>query len=317
MSRLLALVRREYWENRIALRTTPIVVGLLYVIGTLMAIFTTVHFDNDLYTFKEAVRLFAQQPEDMRANVIYNANLLIGSFLFTFVLGIVVFFYLLGSLYDDRKDRSILFWKSLPASDTLTLSSKLLTATVLAPLIFWALYVVTQVVTAGIGSLMVLSVGENPWTLFIGLSHPLKAWGLVLASYLAHSVWALPLYGWLMFVSSFAPRIPLLFAVLPPTVFAVLQVWIKFLQTFTFSDNLFGLIGTWFANSPLILSAQGDDDFRAEVSLGIPVSSTFDHSVTIGNMLARLFSVQMLWGLLIAALFLAAALWLRKRATES
>ncbi|MEE4174725.1 MAG: hypothetical protein V2I57_10780 [Xanthomonadales bacterium] len=315
MSRLFALLKREFWENRGALRTTPIVIGALYIVGTLMAIFTTVHFDNDLYTFKEAVRLFAELPEAQRANLVFQTNLLAGSSVFTIALGVVVFFYLLGALYDDRKDRSILFWKSLPASDTLTLASKLITGLVVAPLIFWVVYLATQLLTAGIAAIMVMTAGENPWTLYLGISQPIKAWLLVLASWLTNSVWSLPIAGWLLLVSSFAPRIPLLFAVLPPIVFAVLQLWIKFLQTFTFSDNLFGVLGLWFANSPLILSAQENDN-AIEVALGVPGGNTFDHAVTLGNMLDRLFSQQMAIGLAVGAVFIAGALWFRTRATE-
>ena len=315
MNRLMALMKREYWENKGAFRTTPLVIGGLYIIGMLMAIFTTIHFDNDLYTFTEAVRLAAQQPEELRAAVVYN-GMLVSPWLFSLVLSIVVFFYLLGSLYDDRKDRSILFWKSLPTSDMLTLTSKLLTAMFLAPLIFWVIFVITEIAMALIGSIMVLSVGENPWTLVLSIVNPFKAWGFVLLSYLAMAFWALPLYGWLMFVSSFAPRIPLLFSVLPPVVFAVLQIWIKFLQTFTFRDNLFGIIGHWFSNSPLIMSADGHNGEIA-ASLGIPITDDFDHAVTIGNMLDRLFSLHMAIGLAVAAVFLAGALWFRHRATDS
>jgi ABC-2 type transport system permease protein len=315
MNRLLALIKREYWENRGAFRTTPLVIGGIYIVGMLMAIFTTVHFDNDLYTFKEAVRLAASQDVGLRGEVVY-AGILVSSQLFTTVLAFVVFFYLLGSLYDDRKDRSILFWKSLPASDTLTLASKLFSAMFLAPMIFFAIFILTEIAMAVIGSIMVLSVGENPWTLFLSVSNPFKAWGFILLTYLAMAFWSLPLYGWLMLVSSFAPRIPLLFAVLPPVVFAVLQIWLKFLQTFTFRDNLFGVIGHWFSNSPLIMSV---DEHRGEIGagLGIPITSDFDHAVTVGNIFDRLFSMQMAIGLVVAAVFLAAALWLRHRATDS
>jgi ABC-2 type transport system permease protein len=316
MTRLLALIKREYWENKGALRTTPLVIGGLYIIGTLMAIFTTVHFDNDLYSFKEAIRLAAQQSVEHRSIFVEFFMMLIGTGLFSLALAIVVFFYLLGSLYDDRKDRSILFWKSLPTSDLMTVTSKLLTAVFLAPLVFWGFYVVTQIAIAVVGSVMVLSVGENPWTLFLSVANPFEAWGFVLLTYLAQGVWALPLYGWLMLASSFAPRMPLLFALLPPAVFAVLQVWIKFLRTFTFKDNLFGIIGHWFANSPMILSGSehGGD---IHVGLGIPVTDDFDHAVTVANVLDRLFSVQMLIGLLVAAVFLAGALWFRIRATDN
>jgi len=315
VKRLLALVHREYWENKGAFRTTPLVIGGLYIVFLLMSIFTTAHFDNELYTFREAVRLLAEQPAEFRAA--HGYEVMLGSSLFfTIVLAFVVFFYLLGALYDDRKDRSILFWKSLPASDTLTIASKLLAAMVLAPLIFWLVFVLTQIVMAVIASIMVLSVGENPWTLFLSVLNPLKAWSILLVSYLAASIWFLPIYGWLLLVSAFAPRIPLLFAVLPPVAFAILQIWIDFLRTFTLDSSLFGVIGEWVANSPAILTAQVQDG-RGTLALGAPVTADFDHAVTLANILDRLFSLHMLIGLAVAAVFLGGALWLRRRAAES
>jgi len=315
MNRLLALIKRELWENRIAFRTTPIALFGLYVVGALMTLFTFGYFDHDFHTLKDAVRYAAQSDPEVRGHVVYLANLGSSTF-FSFVLGIVVFFYLLGSLYDDRKDRSILFWKSLPASDTVTLVSKLFTAMWVVPTIFWATYVVTQITLYLIGSLTALWLGENPWTLFVGLGNPFKAWGLVLASYYATAIWSLPVYGWLMLVSSFAPRIPLLFAIIPPAVVAVLQIWIDFLRTFTLRANLGGVIWEWWANSPL-LNCCGQEKGVVGPILGIPVTTTFDHTATVGNMLDRLFSMQMLYGLGLAVLFLAAALWLRRRATDN
>jgi ABC-2 type transport system permease protein len=315
MRRLLALVHREFWENKGALRTTPLVIGGIYIAFLLMSIFTTAHFDNEMYTFREAVRYLAEQPADFRAS--HAQDVMIGSSVFfTMVLSFVVFFYLLGALYDDRKDRSILFWKSLPASDALTIASKLMAAMVLAPLIFWAVFVVTQIVMAIIASLMVLSVGENPWTLFLSVVNPFKAWFILLVSYLAASIWFLPIYGWLLLVSAFAPRIPLLFAVLPPVVFAILQIWIDFLRTFTLDSSLFGLIGEWVVNSPAILTAQVHDG-RGVLALGAPLTDDFDHAVTLANIFDRLFSMQMLVGLAVAAVLLAGALWLRRRATDA
>ena len=317
MKRLMALVKREFWENKGAFRTTPLVIGGIYILLTLMFIITFNHFDNEFQSLKELTRFLSQTDAGLRTEIIYGVTVAVFPSLFTLVLAFVVFFYLLGSLYDDRKDRSILFWKSLPASDTLTLGSKLISAMVVAPLIFWAIYVLTHIVIMAIFSIVVLSLGENPWTLFLSVGSPFKAWSMVLMSYLAQSIWALPLYGWLMLVSSFAPRIPLLFAVLPPVVVAVLQIWIEFLQTFTLKKNLFGVIGEWFANSPLILSADNHGNEKLELSLGIPLTDTFGHEVTVGNVLDRLFSIHMLIGLAVAAVFLGTALWLRRRATES
>ena len=316
MNRFLALIRREYWENKGALRTTPIVIGCIYVVGALMAVFTTAHIDNELYTFKELMRYGAQQPDEIRAHIMYQVLLASSSF-FTVVLGFVVFFYLLGSLYDDRKDRSILFWKSLPASDSLTMGSKLATAMVLAPAMFLLALIATHIIIAIIFSLMLLSVDQNPWTFFISLTNPFEAWGMIAVTYIAQAIWSLPMLGWLLFVSSFAPRVPLLFAILPPLVISGLQTWIAFLRTFTFENNLWGIIIRWFFDSPIILSAQFDDDLGGEIALGIPLGGRFDHSVTVGNILDRLFSLEMLVGLVVAATFMAGALWMRRRATES
>jgi ABC-2 type transport system permease protein len=315
MNRLMALVKREFWENKGAFRTTPLAIAGINILLILMFLITFNHFDNEFQSLKELLRFVAQQDVELRDKVLYEINLSM-SVIYSMVLAFVVFFYLLGSLFDDRKDRSILFWKSLPASDTLTIGSKLLSAMIVAPLIFWIVYVLTHIVVMLIFSVVILILGENPWTLLLSLGSPFQAWSLVLASYFAQSIWALPLYGWLMLVSSFAPRIPLLFAILPPVVLGLLELWIDFLKTFTVNDNLFGLFGHWFANSPLIMSA---DDHGNEfgVALGIPLTSDFDHQVTISNMFDRLFSSDMLIGLAIAVVFLAATLWLRRRATES
>jgi ABC-2 type transport system permease protein len=315
MKRMLALLKREYWENKGAFRTTPLVIGGIYIAFLGMSIFTTAHIDSDLYTFREAVRIMGQQSEEFRAHVMYQ-SLLGSSVFFTFVMSFVILFYLLGSLYDDRKDRSILFWKSLPASDTLTVASKLLAAMVLAPAAFLLVLIVTHIIMAIIGSLMVWGVDGNPWTLFLSVANPFKAWAMIGASYLAQSLWALPVYGWLMLVSAFAPRVPLLFATLPPLVFSILQTWIEFLRTFTLKNNLGTAIGDWFVNSPAILFVKVDNG-HGEVSLGFQLTEDFDHAVTFGNMLDRLFSTQMMIGLIVAAVFLAGALWLRHRATDN
>jgi len=315
MNRLLALIKREFWENKGAFRTTPLVIGGLLLAAIFMALITFNHFDNEFQSLKELLRFIAQQDVDLRSKVVYWGNLQVSEF-FSTVLAFVVFFYLLGSLYDDRKDRSILFWKSLPASDTLTIGSKLLSAMIVAPFIFWVVYVLTHIVIMLLFSVVTMVLGENPWTLFLSLGSPFEAWSLVLLSYFAQSIWALPLYGWLMLVSAFAPRIPLLFAILPPVILGVLELWVDFLKTFTLNENLFGLFGHWFANSPLIMSVDDHDD-KFGAALGIPITSDYDHQVTVANIFDRLFSTDMLIGLAIAAVFLGAALWLRRRATES
>ena len=320
--RFLALLKREYWENRGAFLVTPIAIGTVNLLGLIVAFSVQWVYDTDDHGLREGLRWLSTQPEGLVEHIFLQVQLGPFSQLFQLTLGVVVFFYLLGALYDDRKDRSILFWKSLPASDTLTLASKLASAMLVLPLLFFAVMVATHIVSVGLFSAMVALVGLNPWDVFLSRLSLLEGWGLMLASWLAMSVWALPLYGWLLLVSAFAPRIPLLFAVLPPLVFAFLQVWIEFLRTFTLGqDNLMGVIGQWFANSPLITGFEVNevgDEFEVSTALGIPTDdSPFEHAVTLGNMLDRLVSFEMLIGLVVATASLAGALWLRRRATDN
>jgi hypothetical protein len=88
------------------------------------------------------------------------------------------------------------------------------------------------------------------------------------------------------------------------------------MQTFTMQHNISIFIKDWFFNSPAILTAEVSDG-EGGIALGVPLAGDFDHAVTLGNMLDRLFSLQMLAGLALAAVFLAGALWFRRRATES
>ncbi len=319
ITKLKVLMRREYWENRGAFRNTPAILGLITVAFMLMGLVIKVRFDNEGYTFREAMRMFALQSEVDRGYQVTQSMMAMSGF-FLMVMSVVIFFYLLGSLYDDRKDKSILFWKSLPASDALTITSKLFSAMFVIPLIFWVFLVATEVIMMVIGGLMIWTADQNPWTLAFGPAQPLKAWGLVLAGWITNSFWMLPLYAWLLLVSSKAPRVPMLFAILPPIVLAVLQAWIGFLKTFQLQDNVLGITSKWIANSPAILAGQitgnSDSEHTVSVSLGMPVTSTFDHAPTISNMLDRLFSTHMLMGLVVTAVFLFITLWFRRRASD-
>ena len=90
MNRFLALVKREYWENRGAFRTTPIALFGIYIVGALMALITFNHFDNDFHTLKEAFRYAAQSEPEIREKVVFLGNIS-GAGLFNLVLGFVVF----------------------------------------------------------------------------------------------------------------------------------------------------------------------------------------------------------------------------------
>jgi ABC-2 type transport system permease protein len=262
------LLRREFWEHKGAFFWAPVVVAAAMVVllgGAALYGVASGHAASITVDGDRAITLGAAidtvTPE-MRADLVRVATsnyLAIASPLFL-VMGVVLFFYCLSALYDDRRDRSILFWKSLPLSDEMTVASKVATAVGVVPLI-----------TIGIATVMSLAF------LLIGAvaaaMHGMKLFGLLFTSinlYLGplyllallpvYALWALPTVGWLLMVSAWARSKVFLWAVGIPVVTAVLLKWLTFLigqfsgrviSIEWFIDNvveriLFGLVpGVW------------------------------------------------------------------------
>jgi ABC-2 type transport system permease protein len=158
-----------------------------------------------------------------------------GAMPLSIALSFVVFFYFINTLYEDRSNRSVLFWKSLPISDRDTVLSKLATGLLLAPFLTW-------VVAFAVGIAMTLLIGCA--LLLLGVN----VFGAVLSNtrtytlpfeYLAigpvYMLWALPTAGWLMMVSAWAKSRPFLWVVGPPLVSGILLGWIKEMFGFAFS----------------------------------------------------------------------------------
>lgn len=199
------LIRREYWENR-SLWVAPLwAAGLLLVIMA-MALMGLAHV----------------QVGDDNMNVV--GGTLMGSVMGTGVLLLLVGStavgsYLLDCLYAERRDRSILFWKSLPVSDTRTVLTKYTVAMLIAPLTVYVAAVVTHL----IGALLI--VGVHGKLSFIAEDWTVAGWfsaqGQLLAMLLVTLLWYAPLAAYLMLGSVYARRAPMLTVLLPPLVLAL------------------------------------------------------------------------------------------------
>jgi len=135
----------------------------------------------------------------------------------------VVFFSLLGALYEERRDKSILFWKSMPIADWQEVLVKLFVPVIVAPLIFLAVTIVTQIVIAVFLSLVVLVHG-GPFLVMWPLGFMVASWFAAISMYLIYVMWALPVFAWILLVSAFANRIPFLWAILLPGVVVAIEV---------------------------------------------------------------------------------------------
>jgi ABC-2 type transport system permease protein len=209
---LLTLVRREFWEHR-ALWIAPLAVAVLLALCAIPA-----HVNVDLSDPNGGLGRFFDQQKVALFTIVQWAL----SVPLYIVMLIVLSFYLLDCLYAERKDRSILFWKSLPVSDGLTVASKLLVALVIVPLLVFALALVAHLVFSVIWAARV-ALGNAPAV----LSWDTLAWakleiamllGLVLAV-----LWYAPFAAYLLLVSAWARRNAFLWAALPPVLAPLLE----------------------------------------------------------------------------------------------
>ena len=102
MNRMLALIKREFWENKGAFRTTPLAIGGIYIVVMLMFIITFNHLDNEFQSLKELIRFIAQLDTGIRGKFIYESTLAL-SMMFSTVLAFVVFFYPAGRKIPRRR----------------------------------------------------------------------------------------------------------------------------------------------------------------------------------------------------------------------
>jgi len=194
-------VRRELWENR-ALYVAPLVAALVFLFG----------YAISTITLPRRVRAMAAlDPAQQTAALAMPYS--VAATLIILTAYLVAVFYCLDALYGERRDRSILFWKSLPVSDLETVLAKASIPLVVLPALVFAIALATQLAMLLLSTLVLLASGLGVATLWARLFEmtPVLLYGLAV-----HALWHAPLYAWLLVVSSWARRMPFLWAVLPP-----------------------------------------------------------------------------------------------------
>ena len=230
------LLRREFWEHKGSMFWAPLIVAALLVVlvGGTVAYGIAAHgvptmhvtVNGQAVSHGAMVAAFAPESKEMIAKIATGMYMASAAPLFGILTG-VVFFYCLGALYDERRDRSILFWKSLPVSDQMTVLSKAATAMLVAPLITIALATIASLALLFIACVVLSLNGVNMFGAVLA-SRDLYLSPLRLVALLpVYLVWALPTVGWLMLVSSWARTKPFLWAVGVPVVGLIILKWIS------------------------------------------------------------------------------------------
>jgi ABC-2 type transport system permease protein len=194
-------VRRELWENR-SIYLAPLIAAGVILFGCAITAYHMPDLRRNALALEPArMRTAIEMPYDAAAMMI----------MFTaFIVGV---FYCLDALHSDRRDRSILFWKSLPVSDHTTVLSKAIVPLAILPLLTFAIIIVTQFIMLLMSTVVLLPSG------LAGTTWKLLPWFqlsvILLYGLVTMTLWQAPLFGWLLLVSGYARRATFLWAVLP------------------------------------------------------------------------------------------------------
>ncbi|HEX5961087.1 MAG TPA: hypothetical protein VFY97_07560 [Rhodanobacteraceae bacterium] len=325
------LLRREYWEERrgflwAQVTATAVILGIS-ILGIIAAeVFRArmgVHVSGPWggANLNEMLRSASAHDITQLVNGLDMTLLMFGG-IASVVLFFVVFFYLLGALYDDRRDRSIMFWKSLPVSDTATVVSKVIAAVIIAPLIATVVALAGYICMQVVVSLWFLAHGVNPLGLLWAHVEPFALWLRLLAMIPVNAVWALPTVGWLLFWSAAARSKPFLWAVVIPVIAGVLNFWIGLLGLPHIDAKVFWgdlvarlLLGVapagWVSSNPAIPMVRISPN---DVSLG----SGDQLSAISYSAMAHAFTLPTMWiGAIVGIVLIAAAIWFRRWRDEA
>lgn len=243
----------------------------------------------------EALAMVSPEKRQGLLAIIYAA---VAGLMF-FVVGIVGFFYALDSLYADRRDRSVLFWKSLPLSDTETVLSKFVVAAVVIPAVAAVASIAGQLVMAAGGSIKLAFIGGQAGLMWMPQVLGGSAIG-ALALAIVCALWFAPLVAYLLLASAWAPKSPFLWAVLPPAAAAMLE------EIAFGTSHVIGLIK--YRTLAPIEAMFNADHLKEEAVRSMDIA---------GNVAGLLVSPGMITGLVVAAALLAAAIWVRRYRDES
>lgn len=299
----LALLKREIWEHR-SIWITPIAIASIVTLGTLTALMFAGEYAQEL----DMALFGAQNIANETGRRAVLSGLFFGSSgLFFLALGILTIFYSLDALYAERKDKSILFWRSLPVTDSETVISKLLTAVLVIPTAMIIAIIATHLVNLLVTSIWVSIKGGDAGLLIWSSVPFIDNWLSTVVLVYSGAIWMSPFVGWFLFVSAYTKRSPFMMGFLPLVLVPMFEG--IFLHSNEFASVVWGRMGKIPISRLDIESMIENDNFEMSEEM-ISVLSHLD----IGYFLA---SPSMWAGVIVCGLLSFGAIYVRRYRGES
>lgn len=308
IKRYKALLMREVVEHRRSVvYAAPIMAVVMFVLMLAGGVWNGIFQVNSQNFSAQALAAVIAKGGPSALTLFHQAWMFLIFMLFHAVAGVVMFAYALSCLFDERKDRSTLFWRSLPVRDWETVAAKALMLLIVIPLIYLATLMLLQIMLVLLLTVLCWARGLNATELIFSVIPFAKVQLWQLASQMLTSLWVLPVFAWCLFCSSYAKQRPFLFATLIP---GALMVMLAVL-------NVNNLIGTFNGTGPAgMLRSQIFDRALTAIAPSVGVNAKFDAALKsgleFGPLFDRLLSVPMLLGLIVGLALLAATAYVRR-----
>ena len=223
---LKAMIVREIQEHKVAFVYAPFFVSIILCFVIASVYFGGTNIQTDQFNFSteyydEEIRQAMQSVSSVSRIDIVRTGLLVLGFPILLTVGFGLLAYSLSTFADERKDRSLIFWRSLPVSDLTTVLSKVFTVTLIVPLMVLPYIILLQLVSMTSASIFFATNDIVSFSWLWG-SYIFTDWFRIIFSLWAQSLWSLPLFLWLMLAGTYAAR-PIAGAIVPPVILIVLE----------------------------------------------------------------------------------------------
>ena len=226
MTVLFTMIRKEIQEHKLAFIYAPFIVALV-LCAVIISVYlgltdiqtTNFSFSTDVYDEKYKEGMLLASPEAKTA--VIRAGLVVLGLPILLTVGFGLLAYSLSTFADERKDRSLIFWRSLPVSDLTTVMSKLVFIVVVIPLLVLPNLILLQLVASLSVSIYFVSNDIVPFG-YVWTSYFISDWFRIIFSLWAQALWSLPIFLWLMLSGTYFKK-PVIGAVVPLVALEVLE----------------------------------------------------------------------------------------------
>ena len=255
-TQMTTLLKREFWEHKTLMLYLPAVGSALFMISVVGLLLLTNAASSTEIIFEESVFEFGLDKlvalDNAERTLLLGQVYQLSSYPFLLMSLVVAVNYLLGSMFNERKDRSILFWKSMPVSDALTVVSKLVTGLLVVPMVYLIFCLIAQLLSLFVLTLVLISTDYPVWDILWQPINPISHAFSLLFYQLMQSLWGAPWFGYALLLSAWAKSSPVVWFVGIPVAVVILE------RVYSPYDGLIIFDWLWAHSLPLLaVSGEG------------------------------------------------------------